>query len=296
MKRSPRVRDDGWLDRAEYPFEPHYLATPHGRLHYVDEGSGEVLLMVHGNPSWSFEFRRLIKHFRNEFRCVALDHLGFGLSEKPSDASYLPQLHADNLRLFVESLGLKEITLLVQDWGGPIGMSYALEHPQNIKRIVAFNSWFWSLKGIKDVEKFSGLLGGPIGRFVCKNFNGFPRFIFPLSFGDRTKLTKAIHRHYTGPFPTRSSRKGTWVFPGAIIGQSEWLGTLWDQRSALKETPLLLLWGSKDDAFGADILAQWENAFPDHTTLTFPSVGHFVAEESAEEAIEPIERFLHGGR
>jgi len=289
------MRDSGyeWLDPNEYPFAHHYLSTPHGKLHYVDEGTGDVLLMVHGNPSWSFEFRRLIKHFRTRFRCVACDHLGFGLSDKPPAFSYLPQAHAANLKLLVEHLGLKDITLFIQDWGGPIGMSYALDHPKNIRKIVTFNTWFWSLKGIKDVEKFSGLLGGPIGRFACKNFNAFPRFILPFSFGDKTRLSKAIHRQYTSPFPTRSSRKGTWVFPGSIIGQSEWLGALWDKRAGLQNTPVLLLWGEKDDAFGADFLKRWEETFANHATVRFPTVGHFVAEETAEEAIGPIEKFLH---
>jgi haloalkane dehalogenase len=123
-----------WVDRNEYPFRSHYLSTEHGDLHYVDEGSGEVILFVHGNPTWSFMYRHLIKGLSAGFRCVAPDHIGFGLSDKPFDVSYLPQFHAENLERFIDRRGLKDITLVIHDWGGAIGMSYALNHPENVKR------------------------------------------------------------------------------------------------------------------------------------------------------------------
>jgi haloalkane dehalogenase len=181
-------------------------------MHYIDEGSGEVILFVHGNPTWSFMYRHLIKRLSNQFRCVAPDYIGFGLSDKPFHTSYLPQFHAENLELFVEALDLKEITLVIHDWGGAIGMSYALDHPENVKRLVVFNTSFWSVKGIKSAEKFSKFVGGPIGRFVCRYFNAFPRFVIPYAFGDKSRLTKSAHRHYIKPFPMPESRKGTMDF------------------------------------------------------------------------------------
>ncbi len=281
-----------WLDRTEYPFQSKFLATPHGAMHYVDEGAGDVILFVHGNPTWSFEHRRLIKHLSTRFRCIAVDHIGFGLSDKPADASYLPQFHAENLARFIDALGLKKITFVLHDWGGPIGMSYALDHHDNVARIIAYNSWFWSLKGMKTFEKFSGFVGGPVGRFLCRYFNFFPRVLLPGSVGDKKRLAKSAHRHFIKPFPTPRSRKGTWVFPGAIIGQSVWLESLWVKRAALKDTPLLLLWGLKDVAFTPELLARWEEAFPDHTTLTYPHVGHFAPEELGAAAIAPVDSFL----
>src|SRR5260370_20636154 len=131
-----------WIDRTEYPFRPHYLTTEHGDLHYVDEGLGEVILFVHGNPTWSFMYRHLIRGLHGGFRCVALDHIGFGLSDKPFDVSYLPQFHAANLERFIEERALKDITLVIHDWGGAIGMSYALDHPDNVKRLIVFNTSF----------------------------------------------------------------------------------------------------------------------------------------------------------
>ena len=281
-----------WLDGAEYPFRSRFFETPHGDMHYVDEGSGDVVLFAHGNPTWSFEHRRLIEHLRTKFRCVAPDYLGFGLSDKPYDVSYLPQFHAENLARFIEALGLKDITFVLHDWGGPVGMSYALDHPGNVKRIIAYNSWFWSLRGIRVFERFSRFMGGAVGRFLCRNFNFFPRVMIPVAVGDRKKLSKSAHRHFIKALPTPRSRKGTWVFPGAIIGQSEWLETLWAKRGALKNTPVLLLWGLKDVAFTAELLARWEGAFPDHVTMKYPNVGHFAPEEIGPDAITSVESFL----
>jgi haloalkane dehalogenase len=281
-----------WLDTNEYPFRSRYLNTPNGDMHYVDEGSGEVVLFVHGNPTWSFMYRSLIKGLSDRFRCVAPDYIGFGLSDKPYDVSYLPQFHAENLEHFIETLGLKDITLVIHDWGGAIGMSYALNHPGNVKRLIVFNTSFWSVKGIKEVENFSRIFGGPIGRFACRYFNAFPRFVIPYAVGNKSKLSKVAHRHYIKPFPTPKSRKGTWVFPKAIIGESEWLASLWAKRERVIGKPVQLLWGLKHHAFGTRELERWQSTFPNHETRTFAEIGHFVAEELGSDAIGPIETFL----
>jgi haloalkane dehalogenase len=118
----PTTDFNEWLDRGEYPFRSRYVKTQYGDIHYVDEGAGKVVLFVHGNPTWSFMYRHLIQGLSEHYRCVAPDHIGFGLSDKPRDAAYLPQFHAENLTAFIETLGLKDITLVIHDWGGPIGM------------------------------------------------------------------------------------------------------------------------------------------------------------------------------
>lgn len=134
-----------WINREQYPFASHSLAVPAGRMHYVDEGSGEPIVMVHGNPTWSFLYRDLIKRLQPAYRCIAMDHLGFGLSDKPAGWSYLPADHAANLTAFIQGLGLQKITLVVQDWGGPLGLSYAVNHPANVARIILMPSrWWWS--------------------------------------------------------------------------------------------------------------------------------------------------------
>src|SRR5262245_1933815 len=125
---------------AAYPFTPRFL----GKLHYIDEGAGPPILFVHGTPTWSFEFRHLIAGLRATHRCVAVDHLGFGLSERPPDAAYTPEAHAERLRAFVDALGLERFTLVVHDFGGPIGLPLALDGSGRVERLVVLNSWMWS--------------------------------------------------------------------------------------------------------------------------------------------------------
>ncbi|MEW6602891.1 MAG: alpha/beta fold hydrolase, partial [Nitrospirota bacterium] len=126
------MHDYSWIDRKEYPFKSHSLELEMGRMHYVDEGTGEPLVMVHGNPTWSFVYRHLINGLSKDYRCIAMDHIGFGLSDKPQNWSYYPEDHAKNFDIFIERLDLHNITLVVQDWGGPIGLSYAVNHPENV--------------------------------------------------------------------------------------------------------------------------------------------------------------------
>ena len=132
-----------WLDRREYPFAPHYFVTPVGRLHYIDEGAGRPIVFVHGNPVWSFMYRNQIKALSADHRCIAPDHIGFGLSDKPREWTYLPSQHAANLEALLEPMDLHDLTLVVGDWGGPIGIAYALRHSERVRAVVASNTWMW---------------------------------------------------------------------------------------------------------------------------------------------------------
>ena len=124
-----------------YPFESNFLELEDGlKMHYIDEGEGEVLLMLHGNPTWSFYYRNLIQSFQKKYRCIAPDHIGCGLSDKPQDYNYTLSTHIDNLEQLVNSLGLKDITLVMHDWGGSIGMGLAVRQPKLIKRLIIFNT------------------------------------------------------------------------------------------------------------------------------------------------------------
>ncbi len=172
-----------WIDRNEYPFTPKEFDLPMGTLRYVDEGLASPIVMVHGNPSWSFEYRALLKHFSKTNRVIAPDHIGFGLSDKPVDWDYLPQQHAENLEALLESLDLHEITLLVGDWGGPIGLSYAIKHPERIKNIIITNTWMWSVHGDLYYRGFSGFVGGPIGRWLIRKYNFFAGALLKSIYG-----------------------------------------------------------------------------------------------------------------
>ena len=148
---------------------------------------------------------------------------------------------------------------------------------------------------MKGAERFSYIVGSCFGRFIVRWFNAFPRFVIPGVFGDKRKLSKLAHQHYIKPFPTRASRQGMWVLAKAIIGESDWLASLWEKRARLADKPVLILSGLSDPTFGPEKLARWQEAFPNHTTLIWQDVGHFVPEELGTEAVAPVAAFLEGG-
>lgn len=279
------------VDRTLYPFQSRYMEVEGGRMHYVDEGEGPPLVMVHGTPTWSFLYRHLIEDLANTHRVIAMDHIGFGLSEKPEGWDYRPEAHARNLETLIERLDLRDITLAVHDYGGPIGLSYAIEHPENVRALILFNTWMWSLAGTP-AERMSRIMAGRAGRFLYKRLNFSPRVLVPMLFADRAKLAPEIHRHYTGAFPSPAERHAPWVLARELIGSGDWYESLWRRRERIAEKPALVLWGMKDTAFRADALARWREALAEARVVEFPDAGHFVQEEAPEEAVEEIRDFL----
>ncbi len=271
------------INRHEYPFESRYVDLPMGRMHYIDVGQGETIVLVHGNPSWSFVYRNIVKSLSGQYRCVAFDHIGFGLSDKPYDWSYRPADHAENLRTAIERLALQNITLVVQDWGGPIGLSYAVTHPQNVARILIMNTWMWSVKNDWYYWGFSKFMGGPIGRYLIRHHNFFARTVVRAVTGDKSKLPPDIHRHYTEALSTPQDRKGSWVFPAQITASDAWLAELWSRRSNLVDKPAAIAWGMKDIAFREKELKTWMALLPNASVYRFEDAGHFVQDEKSAE-------------
>jgi haloalkane dehalogenase len=290
-----------WLDRELYPFAQHAFRVDAGSMNYVDEGptdddaSASPIVLVHGNPSWSFQFRGLIERLSPAHRCIAPDHLGFGLSDKPESFSYLPEDHARNLDRLLESLDLRDITLVVNDWGGPIGLSYALNHLDRVARLVITNTWMWPVNDDWYYRGFSGFMGGPLGRTLIRRRNFFAQNVVKMAFGTKSRLTPEIHRHYTAPLGTQEERKGSWVFPGQIIGATPWLRELWDRREAIADKPALLAWGMKDIAFREKELKRWEATLHHARTIRFADTGHFVSEEVPGPLADAIAELIAGG-
>ncbi|HEV2146666.1 MAG TPA: alpha/beta fold hydrolase [Longimicrobiaceae bacterium] len=290
MRATEQKRD--WIDRREYPFESRYLDLPAGRMHYLDEGTGPVVLMVHGTPTWSYLYRHVVRELSTTHRCIVPDHLGFGLSDKPEGWSYRPEDHAANLAELIRRLDLRDLTLVVHDFGGPIGLSYAVEHPENVERLVLFNTWMWSQRGNASVEKVSRFVAGPVGRFLYTRLNFSPRVLVKQAFGDRSRLTKEVHRHYLRPFGSPAERQGPWVLGRELIGSSDFYQRLWERRDAIRDKPALLLWGMKDIAFSPADLARWEELFDDARTVRLEGVGHFPQEEAADRVLAALRDFL----
>ena len=245
-----------WLSRSLYPFDSHYAHLPQGRMHYLDEGQGAPIVMLHGNPGWSFEYRQVVMALCARYRCLAPDYLGFGLSDKPPHWDYLPASHAQYIAAWLDALDLSGLTLVVNDWGGPIGLHYALLRPERIARLVILNTWLWPVQGDFHFRAFSGLMGGAVGRFLTRRFNFFGKVVVPLVMGQPSQLKARVHRHYYAHLARPDDRKGCAVFPREIVGSSEWLGRLWDQRHRLAEVPISFVWGMRDPAFRKQELAR----------------------------------------
>jgi pimeloyl-ACP methyl ester carboxylesterase len=279
------------VNRTLYPFRSNAVEIDGHRMHYVDEGEGPPIVLVHGTPTWSFLYRHLIPALAETHRVIAPDNLGFGLSDKPRGADYRPEAHARRLRVVIERLGLKEVVLVVHDFGGPIGLSYAVERPDEVRALVLFNTWMWSLAGTP-AETMSRILSGSLGRFAYERLNLSPRVLLKIGFADRRKLTAEVHRHYLDAFPSPAERHAPWVFARELMGSAAWYESLWERRERLAGKPALLLWGMRDQAFGPPALARWRDALPAARVVEFPDAGHFVQEEAPEAAVREIREFL----
>ena len=281
-----------WLDRSLYPFTSRYFDSADGRLHYVDEGAGSPVLFVHGTPTWSFLYRHLVTRLAPRHRVVAVDHLGFGLSDKPAAAPYEPRDHARRLVALLDSLDLSGVTLVVHDFGGPIGLSAALARPERIDRLVLFNSWMWPVDDDPAIARGARVAGSRLGRLLYRHLNFPVKVLMPRVMGERGVLTPEIHRHYAAPLATPDERMGAWACARALLGAGAWYEELWSQRSRLHGRPMLLLWGMRDPTFGPSYLERWRREFPDAQVHAVATSGHFVPEEVAAEVAPLLERFV----
>ena len=277
-----------WVDRGLYPFVPRRFVSDDGVLRYVDEGQGRPVLLVHGTPSWSFEWRGVIAALRQQRRVIAPDHLGFGLSDKPAGGAYRPEDHARRLLALFDSLDLRDVTLVVHDFGGPIGLPLALERSERIRSVVVINSWMWPLGDDPRVVRISRFVASPLGRFLYLQLNGSPRWLLPSSFARRDRLTRAVHRQYLAPFGQRDERKAPWVLGCELAGSSEYYARLWAERRKLARLPLTVVWGQRDPAFGEKELARWIEALPEARVHLLPDAGHFPQEEAPDAVLGAI--------
>ena len=164
-------------------------------MHYVDEGKGDVILFIHGTPTWSFLYREYVAELSKRHRCIAIDHIGFGLSEKPENFDGKPQSHSKNITEFIEKLKLKNITIVVHDFGGPIGLSSAIQNHDNIKQVVMFNTWLWETKSNPTAQKVDKIINSRIGEFLYLRMNFSPKFLLKKGIYDKKQLSKKNHKH-----------------------------------------------------------------------------------------------------
>jgi haloalkane dehalogenase len=269
------------------------IQLEHGTVHYVDEGRGDPILFVHGTPTWSFEYRHLIEALSKRWRCIAPDHLGFGLSDRPTDFAYTPEAHAEVLHEFVDAIGLDRLTLIVHDFGGPIGLPLALAADSRVSRLVLLNTWAWPIDDDPQMARGARFIGGPIGRFLYRYANASLKLIMPSAYGDRKKLTPAIHEQYLKVFRDRDARITVLhTLAKSLLGSRAHYQSLLDRIAALRNLPVLIVWGMKDSAFKPYQLERWRSLLPNATIVAIDAAGHWPHEEEPARVIEAIERFL----
>jgi pimeloyl-ACP methyl ester carboxylesterase len=289
---SSKSPDMDWINKNLFPFKPNYIKIDGYRLYYIDEGSGAIILFVHGTPEWSFAYRDLVKGLSETYRCIAIDHLGFGLSDKPVDADYTTKKHASRLETFIEQLQLQNINIVANDFGGSIALSYAIGHPGNVNRVCLFNTWMWSLARDRHYSWAARLMRTWIGKLLYRQFNFPVTVIMPRAYGNRSKLTKEIHRHYKEPLSEPAYRNGAYAFAKEMLDASGWWDGLWANIYKIKDKPFLIFWGMKDRFILPKELDRWANALTDVRVIRFAQAGHFVQEEEPGKMIRELKEFF----
>lgn len=283
-----------------YPFEGRAIDRPGGRLHFLDEGSGDPVVMLHGNPTWSFYYRNLVLALRDRYRCVVPDHIGCGLSDKPPESRYDYSLKSriEDLDALLDHLGVtSNVTLVLHDWGGMIGMAYAARYPDRIKRIVASNTGAFPLPPAKPFP-WSLWLGRntQLGKWLILRHNAFGRAAARWCV-TRRPLPPDVREMYLRPYDAPEHRVAVLKFVQTIPLKPVDPGydVVSDTAASLakfRDVPTLLLWGLRDFVFDRHFLAEWQRHFPHAETRTWPDCGHYLLEDAGDEVIPKVNDFL----
>jgi len=277
------------INRELFPYKSHFLTLKNGaRIHYIDEGKGPTLLLLHGNPTWSFLYRDIIAALKDDFRLVVPDYPGFGLSQAPIDYTFTPAEQAQAISELVQELDLQDMGVMVQDWGGPIGFDVALKNPQRVSRFIIGNTFAWPLERMGQ-KTFSTIMGGWPGQFASWCCNGVVQFF--MRRGVVNKITKEELAMYLAPFKEKHQRNPTHIFPAQLLDAKPYLSNLSKQLDTLSNLPVLIVWGLKDFAFQEPERTRFESLFPKHKTVLLKNAGHFIQEDAPDEIASAIRKF-----
>jgi haloalkane dehalogenase len=285
-----RTRPEQFEDLPDYPFAPHYLDLDGLRLHYLDEGEGVPVLCLHGEPTWSFLYRKMIPTLARSARVIAPDYLGFGRSDKPTDVGwYTFDRHCGAIARLVEDLDLTRLTVVVQDWGGPIGLRLAVEQPQRVARLVILNTGVGGGRPPSETWlRFRDLVRGAGGEFQPGRL---------IRTSAVRGLADEVVAAYDAPFPTPESKAGALAFPELVPTEPEHPNTvpLAAIRDALKswDKPALVLFGDSDPIFAPEVAEAISRLIPGALPAEMVrNAGHFVQEDAGEEVAERIVEFI----
>ena len=290
---------NGQLWPSQYPFQDRRADLGGYGMHYLDEGQGETVLMVHGNPSWSFYYRELVKSLRGTNRCIVPDHVGMGLSDRPGEERYRYTLKSrvDDLDKLMESLApAGPVTLVLHDWGGMIGMGWAARHPERVKAIVAFNTSCFRLPAEKKFPGLLKILRGPVGGALLRASAVARRFVLSTCTAKRELSPEASDAYLSvcdGWKESLAVRRFVSDIP-LSLGDSAWdlVVEIESKLGAFARTPLLLPWGMKDRVFDESFLNGWTRRFPRARVERFEDCGHFLLEDAPERLVPMISDFI----
>ncbi|MFZ9001619.1 MAG: alpha/beta fold hydrolase [Bacteriovoracaceae bacterium] len=284
------------LEPSLYPYQKNTLSINNAaqelKLNYIDEGQGNPVVMVHGNPTWSFYYRKMVNKLKDQNRCIVPDHIGCGLSDKPQDYSYRLENHINNLEKLIEHLGLEKIDLIVHDWGGAIGFGYATRHPEKVNKIVILNTAAFTSKNIPFRINLCRIPW--LGEKFIRSFNGFA---WPATFMAVTKkMDPKVKKGYLYPYNNYKNRLATARFVQDIpLNQAhpsyQTLKDIEDKLHLLKGKKLIV-WGKKDFCFNDSFLERWEKIYPEAQKIILDEAGHYVIEDCKEETLNLIKGFL----
>jgi cis-3-alkyl-4-acyloxetan-2-one decarboxylase len=287
------VRNVDW--RRLYPFESRFFALGAHRLHYIDEGTGEPLLFVHGNPTWSFYWRNLILGLRDSYRCIAVDHIGCGLSDKPPDYNYTLQQRINDLAVFTERLGLEGVTLLAHDWGGSIGLGTVQHVPQRFARMILFNTGAFPPPFVP--WRIAACRLPLIGTLAVRGCNSFAQAALTMAVEKPERMTAAVRAGLLAPYNTWRNRIAIDRFVRDIPftpRHPTWhtLVRIESGLDALAHLPIQLIWGMRDWCFRPSCLERLRQHWPDAEIHRLDDCGHYVVEDAHERIAPLIREFL----
>lgn len=280
------------INRNLFPYESRFITIDGHQMHYIDEGVGKTIIFVHGTPEWSFAWRDMIAELKKDHRCIAFDHLGMGLSDKPAQADYASAAHAQRMKKLIDALGLTDMVIVAYDFGGGIALDYILNNRQQVTHLCLFNTWLWSVGNDPHYSSAAKVLSTWFGRLLYKQFNFPVNFIMPRAYGDRKKLTLEIHRHFKMVLPNAASRVATYGFALDLMGGNAWREANWSRRNELADLPVRIFWGMKDQFVPNYELKRLSEGFPQAQVTELPQAGHFAQEEAGYEIAVGLRAFI----
>ncbi len=278
-----------------YPFDSHYLDINENSLHYLDEGEGEVVLMLHGNPTWSFYYRNLVLKLRDQFRCVAPDHMGCGLSSKPQIYPYRLSMHIANVEQLVSKLNIKRFHLVIHDWGGAIGMGLAKNMPDRVGKIIILNSAAFLSQQLPLRIK---LCRTPIlGAVLIRAFNVFARYALTMATAKKGGLKGKVREGFLFPYHNWSSRIAQLRFVQDIPMRPKdnsypLMQEIENSLQEFQKNQVLICWGEQDFCFNDHFLKTWMKYYPTAEVYKFSDGGHYILEDGGEKILILIRDFL----